>query len=69
MLTRMCCVCHKIEQEGEWLFASSLSENALLTHGYCPSCFAEAMAEVEDALGSLPMVGMGSSNWSTMRGA
>jgi hypothetical protein len=68
MLTRVCCVCHKVERDGEWLYAPCLSENALVTHGYCPSCFAEAMAEVEDMLGPLPVGGLGYSDWSTMRG-
>lgn len=68
MLMRVCCVCHKVERDGEWLYAPCVPEHALLTHGYCPACFTEAMAEVEETLGSMPIAGMGTSDWAPMQG-
>ena len=50
-MTRMCCVCNKIEQGGEWRPFRPLVAAELVTHGYCPQCFVSAMAEVEDYIG------------------
>jgi hypothetical protein len=47
-MTRMCCVCHKVEQGGEWRNLSIVSEDKRVTHGYCPVCFAETMVQIDD---------------------
>ena len=47
-MTRMCCVCHKVEQGGEWRDHRMVSDDKRVTHGYCPVCFAETMVQIED---------------------
>jgi hypothetical protein len=47
-MTRMCCVCHKVEQGGEWRDLRMVSDDKRVTHGYCPVCFAETMVQIED---------------------
>ncbi len=51
-LIRMCCVCHRVEQEGGWRQVSELSVDAVVSHGYCPDCFAEVMMEIRAAIGN-----------------
>jgi hypothetical protein len=67
-MRRVCCVCQRIEQEGEWLSALFLSVDEMVTHGYCPECFDEAMAEVEELVGELATGARPSSGWSIMPG-
>jgi hypothetical protein len=36
-MTRICCVCNKIESHGAWIAAES--GPGPLSHGYCPVCY------------------------------
>ena len=67
-MRRICCVCQRIEQEGEWRSDLFLSEDQMVTHGYCPECFGEAMAEVEELMGEGVTGAQPLSGWSTMQG-
>jgi len=68
VMIRMCCVCHQVERDGVWVPVSFLSENELVTHGYCPQCFVGAMAEVEELTGVVAADSLTVSGWSTLRG-
>lgn len=47
-MTTQCCVCGKIRQEGQWAVPAPDSlDKGDITHGYCPECAAQAMAEVQ----------------------
>ncbi len=46
-MTRMCCVCRRVEQKGRWHRLIRSNEEELVTHGYCPECFAVTMAEIQ----------------------
>lgn len=52
-MIRVCCVCRRIETNGTWETRTCLPDHQWITHGYCPECFAEAMAEVEVLVGEL----------------
>ena len=38
-MTRICCVCNKIEFHGAWVTADVQSGAGPLSHGYCPVCY------------------------------
>ena len=40
----------------------------MVTHGYCPECFGEAKAEVEELMGEVASGAQPLSGWSTMQG-
>lgn len=63
-MMRKCCVCHKVEQGGEWRTRFPLVDDNLMTHGYCPQCFVVALAEIEDFLGDKAIYAPGSAGWS-----
>ncbi len=42
-MVTQCCVCSKIEQNGEWVCQQNLPGNELVSHGYCPDCFIKAL--------------------------
>lgn len=65
-MTRMCGVCNKVEQEGEWRTCYLVSEDKRVTHGYCPPCFAAAMAEIEDFIGEKAICAFGAAGWSPL---
>ncbi|WP_028579755.1 hypothetical protein [Desulfogranum japonicum] len=46
-MVTLCCVCGRIEQRGEWLDTSDLADNELVSHGYCPDCFNEAIQNID----------------------
>jgi hypothetical protein len=50
-MTRMCCVCNKVEQGGQWQINPTLPEAEPVTHGYCPECYIGAMAEIKEFIG------------------
>jgi len=50
-MIRVCCVCHRVEQQGKWHAGPFLAEHKRLTHGYCPDCFAGVTAEIEEYFG------------------
>lgn len=67
-MMRVCCVCHKVERDGAWDSVTCFPENELVTHGYCPECFDEAMAEIDGLTGALVAGGLTSPGWAAMRG-
>jgi len=52
-MTKICCVCQRIEQgeywkdENDYVFAS----NERVTHGYCPLCFDVVMSDLMEYIG------------------
>lgn len=48
-MRRMCCVCHKTYSNGAWRHMPVAIDEPV-THGYCPECFAEAMAEMQSVI-------------------
>ncbi len=67
-MRRICCVCQRIEQEGEWRSALFLSVDEMVTHGYCPECFDEAMAEIEELVSEVATGMRPLPNWSSIQG-
>lgn len=67
-MMRVCCVCHKVERDGSWESVACFPGNELVTHGYCPECFDEAMAEIDGVAGALVAGGLTSPGWAAMRG-
>lgn len=47
-MTRVCCVCERVEQGNRWASDYTFSSDERVTHGYCPSCFLVAMAEIAE---------------------
>lgn len=45
-MRRMCCVCQRTEQGGQWWLLPAPTETETVTHGYCPDCHAQVMAEI-----------------------
>ncbi|WP_310600988.1 hypothetical protein [Desulfobulbus sp.] len=67
-MIRICCVCHRVERQGTWHAGLFLAEHQRLTHGYCPDCFAEAMAEIEEFCGIAAQRTLGVESRSTVGG-
>lgn len=47
-MTKVCCVCHRVENGDSWSMTNALPADERVTHGYCPDCFAEAMSALDD---------------------
>ena len=48
-MTVKCCVCTKIRVDNQWLNSDSdHTIHELVSHSYCPRCFAEAIAELNN---------------------
>lgn len=45
-MTKVCCVCSKVEQQGGWTSDCVLSATQQLSHGYCPVCFEDVMEDL-----------------------
>jgi len=45
-MVKVCCVCRKIKQEGQWL-GDKVSIGQKVSHVYCPSCFNDLMDAVD----------------------
>ena len=45
-MIKICCVCRKFEQEGQWL-GEPVSPPQSVSHVYCPSCFEDFMDELD----------------------
>ena len=48
-MTRMCCQCQRVEQEGCWQdqWSPDRGSETKVTHGYCPDCYGKAMGEID----------------------
>lgn len=44
-MTIQCCTCNKVRRDESWETPQSASDD-VVSHTYCPACFAEAMDEV-----------------------
>lgn len=71
-MIRMCCVCQRVEQGREWRYVETLAADAQVTHGYCPQCFVQAMADIETVIGKNQVASVmrvvRQSNWSPHQG-
>ena len=67
-MTRMCCVCNKVEEGGEWRPLHMVTEDKRVTHGYCPECFAETMVQIEDFIGGKAVGSLSAPGWSPRNG-
>ncbi len=47
-MTKICCICQKVEADSVWCGDVKIPENARITHGYCPHCFDDVMATIMD---------------------
>jgi hypothetical protein len=66
---KMCCVCHKVEADGQWSAGRCLGEKEQVTHGYCPECYAVVMTEIERFIGVKASCALGAPAWSAGYGA
>jgi len=42
-----CCICHRVQIEKRWLTElPGRSRDRIYSHGYCPSCYQEAIEEL-----------------------
>ncbi|WP_028583004.1 hypothetical protein [Desulfogranum mediterraneum] len=46
-MTRVCCICKKVEHAGNWGYPDSKSGVERFSHGYCPACFSRVMREID----------------------
>lgn len=52
-MTRMCCQCHKVEQDGSWAASDRLPGwTEQVSHGYCPECYDKALVAIEQYIES-----------------
>lgn len=56
-MTRICCVCNRVERQGSWVSHIAFAADEQVTHGYCPPCFTKAMAAIEDFILEKPGAG------------
>ncbi len=67
-MTRICCVCNKIKYQEQWVAAEVFAEQEQLSHGYCPVCYAEVLADIsvflseEETVPPLPVHAMADSD-------
>ncbi len=45
-MIKVCCVCSKVERNGDWLADTFTLSAEPITHGYCPVCYEDAMKEL-----------------------
>jgi hypothetical protein len=64
-MTKMCCVCRRVEQKGRWYRLTRSSEDELVSHGYCPECFAVTMTEIQRYIDTNSFQSFGPANLST----
>ncbi len=48
-MTKICCVCQRVENGSHWREEYEFAENERVTHGYCPLCFDIIMAELMES--------------------
>ena len=46
-MIKKCCVCSKVEVEGQWQSGIIALPTTRISHAYCPSCFTKAMARIK----------------------
>ena len=67
-MRRVCCVAHTVERAGAWEPVAIFSANELVTHGSCPECFDETMAEMDGVAEALVAGGLTLQGWAAVRG-
>ncbi len=58
-MTKICCVCQRVENGSHWKEEYEFAENERVTHGYCPLCFDVIMAELMESMDGLSPEGCG----------
>ena len=48
IMTKICCVCRRVEQDNHWKNDYIFSSTERVSHGYCPLCFDVIMSELTD---------------------
>ncbi len=48
-MTKICCVCQRVENGAHWKNDYEFGDNERVTHGYCPLCFDVIMAELMES--------------------
>jgi len=49
-MTKICCVCQRVEDGPHWKDEYEFAPGERITHGYCPLCFDVVMADLTDYL-------------------
>lgn len=52
-VTTICCVCKRVKNGDAWEL-KPVDGEALLSHGYCPSCYENAQLKIEKLLNIIP---------------
>jgi len=47
-MTKICCVCQRVENGNHWKNDYVFAATERVTHGYCPLCFDVVMSELTD---------------------
>ncbi|HHB77308.1 MAG TPA: hypothetical protein ENK84_12350 [Desulfobulbus sp.] len=55
-MTKICCVCNRVEHGTHWKNDYVFGANERVTHGYCPLCFDVIMAELLESRDELTAV-------------
>ena len=53
-MQKVCCVCKKTKSRNRWV-KKLISRGKDLTHGYCPQCYRQVMAEINNNLGNMEL--------------
>lgn len=46
-MIRMCCVCRKVENKGNWQDQPEAATEKKVSHVYCPPCYEDLMDEID----------------------
>ncbi len=68
-MTRMCCICNKVEQGGQWKVCRAMPDGEPVTHGYCPDCYVKVMMEIEEFISEKGMYAPAAASWSPLNGS
>ena len=47
-MTKICCVCQRVEDGPHWREEYQFAPGERITHGYCPLCFDVVMADLTE---------------------
>lgn len=47
-MVKKCCVCRMVKCKDKWDRPKDSFKDEQVSHGYCPSCFVDAMARIVD---------------------